>query len=68
MMKRIFALKLTFQLYVLDTSDMAESYLSSNKPFELESLNRVMTWSSGVTVESLRVIDLQARVHVESNI
>ena len=61
------------------TSNVPESFLSSqnHKPFESESSQthlkffrvRVMTWSSRVTrtVESLRVIGLQARVNVESH-
>ena len=60
-------------------SDVSESFLSSqsHKPFESEpsqifsSPVRVMTWSSQSrvtsTVESLRIIGLQARVNVESH-
>jgi len=62
-------------------SHVPESFLSSqnHKPFESESSKifssrvrvRVMTWSSQSrvtkTVESLRVIGLQARVNVESD-
>jgi len=47
-------------------SDVPESFLSSqsHESFESESSKN---FSSRVTVESLRVIGLQARVNVESN-
>jgi len=58
-------------------SDVPESLSSSqsHKPFESEAFKifsspvRVMTWPNRVTktVESPRVIDLQARVNVESH-
>ena len=63
------------------TSDVSESFLSSQshlKFFRVRVRVRVMTWPSRVrvmtwpsrvtrTVESLRVIGLQARVNVESH-
>ena len=47
-------------------SDVPETFLSSqsHESFESESSKN---FSSRVTVESLRVIGLQARVNVESN-
>jgi len=60
---------LSKRLVILSCSDGPESFLSSqsHKPFESESSNLNFFGVESQTVESLRVIDLQARVSVESH-